>query len=324
MLVEEGRLRLGDAVDEWLPELANRRVLRTLASPLDDTVPARRPITVRDVLTYTMGFGSVMAPPGTHPIQKAIREQAIGGDGPKLPGQQPGPDEWLRRLGALPLIAQPGERWLYDVSGDVLGVLVARVSGRSFGAFLEERLFGPLGMADTAFHVPPDKIPRLPTFYRFDRKAKALAVFDGVTDSAWRTPPAFESGGGGLASTIDDYCTFLRMLLDEGRHGRGALLSRATVELMTSDQLTPDQRGGAELFFGSFSSWGLGVAVDIRREEIFHWPGRFGWTGGFGTMAYADPANALVGILFTQRLLDSPEPPRLFTDFWNLAYAAMD
>ncbi len=113
ILVEDCLIRLDDCIDPWLPELADRRVLRTLASELEDTVPARRPITLRDLLTYRMGFGSVMAPPGTHPIQKPIRELRIGGDGPMLPTDYPSTDEWLRRLGSLPLLAQPGEAWHY-------------------------------------------------------------------------------------------------------------------------------------------------------------------------------------------------------------------
>src|SRR5215813_7855549 len=145
ILVEECKLRLDESIEPWLTELANRRVLKSIGSPLDDTVPAKRAITVRDLLTFRMGFGSVMARPGTYPIQKLIREYRIGGDGPPVPAQAPATDEWLRRLGSLPLMAQPGERWLYHVSSDVLGVLIARVSGQSLGAFMRERIFDPSG-----------------------------------------------------------------------------------------------------------------------------------------------------------------------------------
>jgi CubicO group peptidase (beta-lactamase class C family) len=324
ILVEECRLRLDDSIEPWLPELANRRVLRSISSDLDDTVPALRAITVRDLLTYRMGFGSVMAMPDTYPIQKFIREYRIGGDGPMLPSQAPGMDEWLQKLGSLPLLAQPGERWMYQVSGDVLGALIARVSGQSLGTFMRERIFDPLGMKDTAFRVPPEKIERLPAFYFFNRQTNKLDFFDNPVNSAWGADPPFESGGGGLVSTIDDYFAFSRMMLDRGRHGREQILSRATVELMASDQLTPEQRTDSEIFFGTHSSWGLGMAVDIRRNEIFHTPGRFGWTGGFGTTAYTDPAEGMIGILFTQRMMDSPEPPKAFTDFWTLAYGAME
>jgi len=324
ILVEECKLHLDESIDRWLPELANRRVLRSISSQLDDTVPARRAITVRDLLTYCMGFGSVMAMPNTYPIQKLIREYRIGGDGPMLPSQPPSMNEWLQRLGSLPWLAQPGERWMYHVSGDALGALIARVSGQTLGTFMRERIFDPLGMKDTAFHVPPEKIDRLPGFYSFNQQSQQLDLFDDPASSAWRTEPAFELGGGGLASTMDDYFSFSRMMLNQGRCGGERILSRATVELMTSDQVTAGQRTGSELFFGTYSSWGLGMAVDIRPNEIFHTPGRFGWTGGFGTTAYVDPVEGVIGILFTQRMMDSPEPPKVFTDFWTLAYGAIE
>ena len=324
ILVEECRLRLDDSIEGWLPELANRRVLTSISSQPDDTVPARRAITLRDLLTYRMGFGSVMAMPDTYPIQKLIRKYGLGGDGPMLPSQAPGMDEWLRKLGSLPLLAQPGERWMYHTSGDVLGALIARVSGQSLGTFMRERIFGPLGMKDTGFHVPPENIGRLPAMYCFNRQANKLDLFDDPAASAWGVEPPSESGGGGLVSTIDDYFAFSRMMLNKGRLGREQILSRAAVGLMTSDQLTPEQRAGSEIFFGEHGSWGLGMAVDVQRKEIFQTPGRFGWDGGFGTSAYTDPAEGMIGILFTQRMMESPEPPKVFTDFWSLAYGAME
>ena len=324
ILIEECRLQLDDSIDRWLPELANRRVLKSLSSQPDDTVPALRSITVRDLLTYRMGFGSIMAMPDTYPIQKLIREYRIGGDGPRPGSQAPPTDEWIRRLGSLPWIAQPGERWMYHVSGDVLGVLIARVSGQSLGAFLRDRIFDPLGMKDTAFHLPPGKLERLPDVYFVNPETQALEVFDSAATSGWRSAPPFESAGGGLVSTIDDYLVFRRMMLNRGRLGREQILSPASVELMTSDQVTPAQRIGADIFFGSYSSWGFGMAVDIGREQIYHSPGRFGWNGGFGTTAYTDPKNGMIGILMTQRMMESPDPPRVFTDFWTSAYAAMD
>jgi CubicO group peptidase (beta-lactamase class C family) len=324
VLVEDGKLRLDESIEPWVPELGGRRVLTSVASPLDDTVPALRAITLRDVLTYRMGFGSVMAMPNTCPIQAAIRENRIGGDGPMLPRDYPATDEWVRRLGALPWIAQPGERWLYHVSGDLLGVLVARAAGASLGAFMRERIFEPLGMRNSSFQLSMSEAARLPVLYSRNPQTGALEPFDDPLRSAWVDPPALEAGGGGLVSTIDDYFAFSRMMLSKGRLGRERILSRRAVELMTSDHLTPSQRTGAELFFGEFSSWGLGMAVDIRRHDLFHTPGRFGWTGGFGTTAYVDPAEDLIGILFTQRMMDSPEPPTVFTDFWTLAYTAVE
>jgi CubicO group peptidase (beta-lactamase class C family) len=271
-----------------------------------------------------MGFGSVMAMPDTYPIQKLIREHRIGGDGPPMPLHAPKADEWIQKLGSLPWMAQPGERWMYHVSADVLGVLIARVSGQSLGVFMRERIFEPLGMKDTAFHVPPEKIGRLPSCYSFNRRTNTLDVYDDATDSAWRSEPPFESGGGGLVSTVDDYFAFSRMMLNKGNFGGERILSPSAVELMTTDQLTPEQRVGAELFFEGSRSWGLGMAVDIRQNDIFQTPGRFGWDGGLGTSAYTDPAKGMIGILFTQRMMDSPQPPKVFTDFWTTAYGAAE
>jgi CubicO group peptidase (beta-lactamase class C family) len=324
ILVEECRIRLDHPVDPWLPELADRRVLKTIGSEMDDTIPARRAITVRDLLAYRMGFGSVMAMPDTYPIQRLVREYQIGGDGPPRPALAPTTDEWIRRLGSLPLMAHPGERWMYHVSGDVLGVLVERVSGQSLGTFMRERIFEPLGMKDTAFHVPDDRIGRLSPCYAFNAQDHALGVYDGVEDSDWRDEPPFESGGGGLVSTIDDYFAFCRMMLNKGRHGSEQVLSRAAVELMTSDQLTAEQRAGSDIFFGTHTSWGLGMAVDIQRDDVFRTPGRFGWDGGLGTSAYTDPAEGMISILMTPRMMESPQPPNVFTDFWTLAYGAME
>ncbi len=222
-------------------------------------------------------------------------------------------------------MAQPGEKWLYNHSGDVLGILIERVTGKSLGTFLRERIFEPLGMKDTAFNVPASQFYRMPTSYSFNHATNKLEVYDPAgRDSSWALPPPFESGAGGLVSTVDDYFAFLRMMLNKGRLGPKQILSRANVEMMTSDQLTPQQREGAEFFFGTHSSWGLGLGVCIHRGEVYQTPGRFGWDGGTGTSAYADPVEGLIGILMTQRLMDSPEPPRIFTDFWTQAYAAAE
>jgi CubicO group peptidase (beta-lactamase class C family) len=323
ILVEECRLRLDESIEPWLPELANRRVLRSLSGPLDDTVPARRPITVRDLLTFRMGFGSVMAPPDTYPIQRLIREYRIGGDGPPRPSQTPTAEEWIQKLSSLPWMAQPGERWRYHVSSDVLGILISRVSGQSLGNFMRERIFDPLGMKDTGFYVPPDKIDRLPGCYAFNHQTNTLDLYDDPAKSSWGSEPPSESAGGGLVSTLDDYFVFYRMLLNKGRHRDAQILSRTAVELMTSDQITPEHRVGSEMFFGDYRSWGFVMSVDIRRDDLFHNPGRFGWDGGTGTTAYVDPAEDMIGILFTQRMMESPEPPKVFTDFWTLAYTAL-
>jgi CubicO group peptidase (beta-lactamase class C family) len=219
---------------------------------------------------------------------------------------------------------QPGEKWLYNTGSDVLGVLIARVSGQTFDAFLRERIFEPLGMKDTGFSVPPEKRDRLSGCYVANRGTGALDIYDDAGESDWSRARAFPSGAGGLVSTVDDYLAFCQMMLNKGRYGRGRILSRASVELMTTDQLTRAQKQGAELFFGDHSGWGFGMEVITRRDDLSAVPGRFGWTGGLGTPGYSDPKEDLVGILMTQRLMDSPEPPRVFRDFWTSAYQAID
>jgi CubicO group peptidase (beta-lactamase class C family) len=322
ILVEECRLRLDDPVDGLLPEMADRRVLRHIDGPLDDTVPAGRSITVRDLLTFRPGIGAILAPPDSLPIQRAMTETGIapGPDGPSF-----GPDEWIKRLGALPLAYEPGTRWMYDTASNVLGVLIARATGRPLEEFMRERIFEPLGMKDTGYHVSTGKLGRIAASYAPDPQTGALVPRPDPRDGAWDRPPVFPagSGGPGLLSTADDYLAFCRMLLNKGRYDGGRILSRPAVELMTTDHLTPEQKAGNELFFGS-GGWGFGLAVEAHRDQLFSRPGRFGWTGGLGTTAYTDPAEEMVGILLTQRAMASPQHPRVFQDFWTSAYAAID
>src|SRR5438270_450614 len=325
ILVEECTLRLDEPVDRLLPELADRRVLTRIDGPLDDTVPAHRPITVRDLLTFRMGFGQMMAPPDAYPILKAASEQQIG-MGPPSPAAMPAPDEWIRRLGTLPLMHQPGEKWMYNTGSDVLGVLIARASGQPLEAFFRERLFEPLGMKDTGFSVPTPRLDRLATSYWTNPESGELAVYDEAEGGQWSRPPAFPSGAGGLVSTIDDYLAFGQMMLSQGKHGNEPILSRLSVETMTTDQLTPEQKAVSGLVPGSFDShgWGFGVSVVTRRDDIAALPGRCGWDGGMGTSWYSDPREEMVIILMTQRAWTSPRPPDVCLDFWTSAYQAID
>jgi len=323
ILVEECKLWLDEPVDRWLPELADRKVLKRLDGPLDDTVPAQRPITVRDLLTFRMGFGQIMSSPDVYPILKAANEQQIG-MGPPCPSMVPEPDEWMRRLGGLPLMHQPGEQWMYNTGSDVLGVLIARVSGQPFERFLRERLFEPLGMKDTGFSVPAASLDRLATSYWPDPASGKLVVYDQAMDSQWSHPPAFPSGAGGLVSTIDDYLAFGQMMLSQGKHGNERILSRPAIETMTTDQLTPEQKAVSSLAPGFFDNhgWGFGVSVVTRRDDIASVPGRYGWDGGMGTSWYSDPTEEMVTILMTQCFFASPNPPNV--SFWTLAYQAID
>lgn len=322
MLVEDGELELDDAVVPWLPELAHRRVLSWLDGALDDTVPAKRAITLRDLLTLRMGLGHLMDACPECSILKVLREQRLLMGFPE-PQLVPEPDEWMRRLGEVPLMRQPGEAWMYDLAFDVLGVLIARVSDMSFESFLRQRIFEPLGMNDTAFHLPPEKLHRLPPAYAGAEETGGLRVFDTAEGGHWSTAPAFPSGRGGLVSTADDYHAFCQMLLHHGKYADGQLLTQKSVALMTSDQLTARQRESNEMFFGDHSSWGLGMGVVIKKTPESRCVGTFGWDGGLGTSAYTDPANGLIGILLTQRLMDSPEPPKVFRDFWDGAHGAL-
>ncbi len=325
ILVEECKLRLDDPVDRWLPELADRQVLKRLDGPLDETVPANRPITVRDLLTFRMGFGVLMAPPGTYPVQKAMSEQLLG-QGPPSPSTPPWPDEWIRRLGTLPLMHQPGDKWMYHTGSDVLGVLIARAAGQPLETFFRERIFEPLGMKDTSFSVPAAKLHRLATSYSVNPATGALELYDPAEGGQWSRPPAFPSGGGGLVSTIDDYLAFGQMMLDKGKLGNDRILSRPSIETMTTDQLTPEQKAVSGLVPGYFDThgWGFGVSVVTRREDMAEPVGRFGWDGGLGTSWYSDPAEGMVGILMTQRAWTSPRPPDVCRDFWTSAYQAID
>ena len=324
MLVEEGRLRLDDPVDALLPELANRRVLRTLESGLNDTVPARRPITLRDLLTFRLGHGLLMVPPGTYPVQKVLDELGLA-VGPPAPDEMPAPDEWLRRLGTLPLLHQPGERWMYHTGSEALGVLIARAVGEPLPGVLRARIFEPLGMKDTGFYVPPDRIDRLATSYWTNFDTGAFEVYDVGRGGQWSRPPAFPSGGGGLVSTVDDYLAFAQMLMNKGTYGGERILSRAAVELMTMDHLTDAQKAVSGLTPGDFDAagWGLGVGVVTRRADLAWSAGTYGWDGGLGTSWRNDPVEGLTGILLTQRMWTSPTPPPICRDFWTLTYAAI-
>ncbi|WP_274654735.1 serine hydrolase domain-containing protein [Paenibacillus humicola] len=329
ILLDECRLRLDDLVETWLPELADRRVLKRIDSPLDDIVPARRPITVRDLLTSTFGLGMDLTSLGT-PIMNAIFEQGLT---PDLPVPMPGPDEWMRRLGTLPLMHQPGERWQYHISSDLLGVLVARVTGQSFETFLHERIFGPLGMKDTGFHVPADKLDRLPPLYAPDPQTGEFNVWDEAKGGRCSQPPAFQGGGGGLCSTVDDYHAYFRMLLNSGMHGTERILSRPAVQLMTTNRLTLEQQAARNAMAsnnvhvsfgqGQHGGWGFGMAVRTYRGDYAP-IGQFGWDGGCGTSTYADPDNRLTGILLTQVGMTTADSARVIHDFWTTVYQAIE
>lgn len=304
MLLEEGKLRLDDPVTKWLPELADMKVLAEATGPLDAVSPAPRDITVEDLMTHRAGLAYGFTSIG--PIAHA-HEAALGS-----PLANPhGPDEWLKRLGELPLSYPPGERFHYSHATDVLGFLVARIEGKSLGETLKARIFDPLGMADTFFWTPPEKRERLAKLYRIDPRTDAL---QDVSFPHTDAPPAFEGGGGGLISTADDYLKFARMLLGKGEVDGVRLVRPETVAMLTANRLTDAQRQipfmGIPFWMGQ--GFGLGVSV-ITDPEKQAWmgagsQGAFGWPGAFGTWWQADPAEDMVMIYLIQNSMDlTPE-----------------
>jgi len=295
MLVEEGKIALDDPIGRWVPELANPRVLRFADGALDDTVPAERAITIEDLLTHRSGIAYAFFAEGS---LQAAYEQVLGD-----PALNPmSADEWLAGLGALPLAYQPGTRFHYGHSTDVLGFLIGRVLGRPFREILIDRVLEPLGMADTDFWVPPAKRHRLASLYGYNAQAETLTKIN------WRlfdAPPSYTPGGGGLISTAGDYHRFARMLLQDGRFDGMRLLRPETVRLMRTNRLTPVQRA---VPFAGMPLWrnngfGLGLSLCECAADNPYACGAKGsmtWPGIFGTWWQADPVNDLVMIYLVQ------------------------
>ncbi|WP_030153973.1 serine hydrolase domain-containing protein [Streptomyces sp. NRRL S-244] len=315
-LVEERLLALEDEIAPWLPELASPLVARTPASPLDDVVPADRPITVFDLLTSRAGYGfpSDFSLPAVAPLVGELKQ------GPPQPQHTAAPDAWLKTLSGIPMLYQPGEAYLYNTCSDILGVLIARVSGQSLPEFMAERIFEPLGMADTGFFVPAADLGRFTSYYREGEGGLEAA---DAPHGQWSSLPAFPSGAGGLVSTADDWCAFGRMLLAEGAldGGRGRLLSAKSVRKMTTDWLTPAQRAAGELFLEG-QGWGFGGSVDVTTRDPWNVPGRYGWVGGTGTAGHITPSTGAVSVLLTQREMNSPAPHAVMREFWTYAAGA--
>jgi CubicO group peptidase (beta-lactamase class C family) len=293
LLVDDGRVALEDPIAEWLPELASLHVVRTPQSPIDDVVAALRPVTVYDVLTSRAGWG--------FPADFSL--PAVAELFQKLPvfGPRETPDQWLVTLAGVPMLYQPGEAWLYNTCSDIQGVLIARVSGRPLPEFLAERIFEPLGMQDTGFYVPAEKLDRLPP-YRAAEGGPAPS-----DDGLWSAAPIFPSGAGGLVSTLADWHRFGRMLLADG----AGLLAPVSARLMTTDHLTQEQRDASALFLEG-AGWGFGGSVTADR--------RYGWIGGTGTTAHVAPSSGTVAILLTQLQMTGPTPTQFMRAFWQYAF----
>ncbi|MGZ4379990.1 MAG: serine hydrolase domain-containing protein [Gaiellaceae bacterium] len=290
LLVQDGLVALEDPISRWLPELVSPLVVRTPESAIEDVVAAVRPITVEDLLTFRAGWG----------FASDFSLPAVAELFQRLPvfGPRETPDEWLVTLARVPMLYQPGEAWLYNTCSDIQGVLIARASGRPLPEFLAERIFEPLGMVDTGFHVPAEKLDRLPPYHGSQPAP--------LQDDLWREPAIFPSGAGGLVSTLADWNRFGQMLLADG-----GLLSPESVRLMMTDHLTQEQRDASILFLDG-AGWGFGGAVAAD--------GRYGWVGGTGTTAHVAPATDTIGLLFTQLQMPGPTPTPLMYQFWQYAF----
>jgi CubicO group peptidase (beta-lactamase class C family) len=306
-LADDGLLDLDEPVDRLLPELADRRVLRSPGGPLADTVPAQRPITTRDLLTFTWGFGmqgAMFMAPEPWPVVTAAAELQLATFGPPQPGAMPDPDTWMARLGELPLLAQPGERWLYQSGSQVLGVLAARAAGAPFEDVLRERVLGPLGMKDTGFHAADTA--RLSTAY--ESRDGRLVVSD-PPDGQWSRPPAFPDGSGGLVSSAGDVVAFGRMLM----RGGSPVLKPATAAEMTRDQLTASQRANVWPGFSFLDDRGWGYGLSVLDD------GRYTWEGGLGTTWSNVPSRDLTVVVLTQRAADETGMPAVCDEVLSAA-----
>ena len=312
-LVDAGLLALDAPVERWLPELADRRVLLDPAGPFDGpTEPARRPITVEDVLTFRMGLGMDFgAPSWPPPVITAMADLGLAG-GPPDPQGNPPPHEWIARLGTLPLQHHPGERWLYNTAGDVLGVLVARAAGEPLDEVLRARVLAPLGMDDTRWWVEGADLDRFGPAFAGDGRLDER-------DGAWARPTAFPSGSGGLVSTVDDLLALARALLAGG----AGVLRPETVQAMAADHLTPEQRRLAAIDEAGVRGWGLGGAVHVADDGARH-AGAFGWDGGFGATWGLDPVAGACGVLLTNQAFTSHVPPPIVDAFWRGLRALAD
>lgn len=289
-LVEDGRLALDQSLEQWLPELADRRVLVSPTAALDDTVPAARPITLRHLLTNMSGYGGIIV---DSPLERAMAENGTEVSAAPVAC---GADEWLARLSELPLAFQPGEGWRYHHSFAILGILLSRLTGRSADAHLRADLFDPLGMPDTGFWAAPQKAHRLPAAYRHEDAG--LVEVEPAGGGFYAGDPPFEVSHSELVSTARDYFVFLRALREPGD---GGLLTPEHLAMMCSDQVPASAKTPDSFFPGFWEQMGWGFGVGVRRSGPR--AGRFGWSGGQGTDFYVDP-DGTIGILLTQVELD--------------------
>ncbi|MEZ0049688.1 CubicO group peptidase (beta-lactamase class C family) [Mycobacterium sp. MAA66] len=294
-LVDEGRLALSDPISQWVPELANPRVMTSLTGSLEQTVPVRRPITIDDLMTHRSGlaYGFSVPPPLSRAYTKIQTLQD--------------PDRWLAALGELPLAHQPGEQLTYSQSTDVLGFILSRIEGKPLPEVLAERIFGPLGMVDTGFAVTASGRRRAATMYQLVPAGDGVTLQPGSLGPPQVVLPTFSAGGGGLWSTADDYLAFARMLLGDGEVDGIRVLSKESARVMRTDRLTAEQKSqqflGAPFWIGRGFGLNLSVVTDDAKSRPFYGPGgigTFSWPGAYGTWWQADPSANLIVIYLIQ------------------------
>jgi CubicO group peptidase (beta-lactamase class C family) len=316
MLIEDGVLDLDTPIEKWLPELAKPRVRPSDTNALKSYA---RSITVRDLLAHRSGISYPFSAP--EPWAGELRKATGALD--IVPDHSP--DEWLYRLAQLPLLYQPGERWHYGYSSDVLGVLLSRAAEASLGELMQNRIFEPLGMEDTGFYCSESKLNRLTTAYVRSPESGELDVFDPGFGGRWSVPPVFESGGAGLVSTMADYLRFAKLLLRDAK-GVRPIISPASIKLMRENLFL--EYDHAQSFLGMEGYWqhkgfGLGLSVVTNAKEISHRStnGEFNWPGAFGTHWFAAPQDDLIGIFFIQEYWSTLP---LSAQFQNIAYEFSD
>jgi CubicO group peptidase (beta-lactamase class C family) len=305
MLWEEGAFLLDDAIDRYLPDLADLAVAVERDGQIERE-PVQRPVTIHDLLRHTSGITYEFR--GRGPVHRMYTSARIHSRSQSSAAQ-------VAALGKLPLLHQPGTRWEYGRSTDVIGRLIEVLSGETLGAFFERRILAPLGMVDTAFHVPSRNHPRLAEAF-----AKDPATGDAVQLQKVIDPPTLESGGGGLVSTAGDYARFLQMLLNGGTLDEVRVLGRKTIEFMTADHLG-SITGAPDLLLPGYG-FGLGFAVRLH-TGIAQTPGSVGeyfWGGLAGTTFWVDPKERLLAVLLTQAPGQRAYYAALFRD---LVYAAI-
>jgi CubicO group peptidase (beta-lactamase class C family) len=313
MLFEEGRFRLNDPVSNYIPYFKDVKVLDNTPGSGVTFINTQRPVTIRDLLTHTAGLSYGF---DENIYIDQLYQKKVWAKLEKT--QDVTLEEVVKLVASLPLAHQPGTAFRYSMATDVLGYLVQVVSGRPFDEFLKKNIFEPLGMPDTFFSVPPEKVERFSATYGPDKQA-GLKASDPAAQSHYLKPTRNPSGGGGLVSTAADYFRFSQMLLNQGELDGVRLLGRKTVEMMAQDHLPP----GVDCFGNPHEGFGLGVSVirNVAKSQMLGSAGNFGWGGAANTNFWIDPHEELLGILMLQYMPSDTYP--VVADFRNLVYQAL-